>query len=126
MKVLVDSSVWINYFKIGGETNELDYLIDNNFIFTNDLILSELIPFLRLKHQTSIIQAITEIVKLPLLVDWREIQEFQYNCLRAGINGIGISDLIIVQNAIQNDSFIFSIDKHFGLMRDFIDFKLYL
>jgi len=126
MRVLVDTSVWIDYFRQNGGTNELDYLIDNNFVTTNDLILTELIPFLRLKRQASIIEAITEISNLPLSIDWMEIQEIQYKCLKTGINGIGISDLIIAQNAIQNDSFIFSLDKHFGLMQDILNLKLYL
>ena len=126
MKVLIDSSVWIDYFRSGSETNELDYLIDNNFVYTNDLILTELVPFLRLKRQASVIGAMNQVANLPLSVDWSEIQEFQFTCLKAGINGIGIPDLIIAQNAMQNDSFIFSLDKHFRLMQDALSFKLYL
>ena len=125
MRVLVDTSVWIDYFRQGGGTNDLDYLVDNNFVVINDLILTELIPFLKLKRQASIIEAITEISILSLSIDWLEIQEIQYNCLKAGINGIGIPDLIIAQNAIQNDSFIFSLDKHFNLMQDILNLKLY-
>ncbi|MBT4092149.1 MAG: PIN domain-containing protein [Deltaproteobacteria bacterium] len=126
MRVLVDTSVWIDYFRSGGETSELDYLIDNNFVFTNDLVLTELVPFLRLQHQISIVQVINEVANLPLSVDWSEIQEFQYTCLKSGINGVGIPDLIIVQNAKQSESLIFSLDKHFGLMLDVLDFELYL
>jgi len=126
MRVLVDTSVWIDYFRSGGETSELDYLIDNNFVFTNDLVLTELVPFLRLQHQISIVQVINEVANLPLSVDWSEIQEFQYTCLKSGINGVGIPDLIIVQNAKQSEILIFSLDKHFGLMLDVLDFELYL
>jgi len=126
MKVLVDTSVWIDYFRSGGEATELDYLIDNNFVFTNDLILTELIPFLKFKKQASLIDAINEVARLPLSIDWGEIQEFQYNCLKTGINGVGIPDLIIAQNAIQNESFIFCLDKHYRLMQDILELKLYL
>ncbi len=126
MKVLVDTSVWIDYFKFDTETNELDYLIDNNFILSNDLILTELIPFLRLKRQKSIITTLNEVANLPLSIDWQEIRDFQYSCLIAGINGVGIPDLIIAQNAIQNDSFIFTLDKHFSLIREVLNLKLYL
>ncbi len=125
MRVLVDTSVWIDYFRSGTETSELNYLIDNNFIFTNDLVLTELVPSLRLQHQTSIIQVINEISNLPLMVDWSEIQEFQYTCLKSGINGVGIPDLIIVQNAKQSDCLIFSQDRHFRL-QDVLDFELYI
>ncbi|MBU3916137.1 PIN domain nuclease [bacterium] len=94
--------------------------------FKNNLVLTELVPFLRLQHQTSIIQVINEVANLPLSVDWSEIQDFQYTCLKSDINGVGIPDLIIVQNARQSDSFIFSLDKHFALMRGVLDFELYL
>ncbi len=42
MSVLVDSSVWIDYFRGTGE--ELDYLIEEAVVATNELILAELVP----------------------------------------------------------------------------------
>lgn len=125
MRVLIDSSVWIDYFRSGNQTDELDHLIDSNLVFVNDLILTELIPFLRLQNQTALIDIINEVVRLPMSIDWQQIQSFQFICLKNGINGIGIPDLIIVQNAIQNNSVIFSLDKHFKLMQDSLNFKLY-
>ncbi len=49
MQILVDSSVWIDYLRGGGNSDELDYFIDENLVVINDLILAELVPFLRLK-----------------------------------------------------------------------------
>ena len=51
MAVLVDTSVWIDYFRTDNKSAELDDLIDENVIVINDLILTELIPFLKLKRQ---------------------------------------------------------------------------
>jgi len=125
MKVLIDSSVWIDYFRSGDKTNDLDYLIDDNIVYINDLILTELVPYLRLQRQTPLIEVINEIPKLQLTIDWQQIQDFQFTCLKNGINGIGIPDLIIAQNAIQNESLIYSLDKHFRLLSDTIHLKLY-
>ena len=125
MRVLVDTSVWIDYFRTGDHSDDLDDLIDNNLVFTNDLILTELIPFLRLKQQSSIIKAIQNIAVLSLSLNWREIQEFQLNCLKAGINGVTIPDLIIVQNALQHASHLYTLDKHFRLMQDVLNFTIY-
>jgi predicted nucleic acid-binding protein len=36
--------------------------------------------------------------------------------MKSGSNGIGIPDLLIAQNAIQNETPIYSIDKHFSYM----------
>ncbi len=125
MLVLVDSSVWIDYFKLGIDSNELDNLIDDNLVYTNDLILTELMPFLKLKKKSSLIESFKELSSFPLSINWQEIQDFQLKCLESGINGIGIPDLIITQNARQNDSYIFSLDKHFNLMKEVLDIKLY-
>jgi predicted nucleic acid-binding protein len=125
MKVLIDSSVWIEYFRSGDKTSDLDYLIDDNAVYINDLILTEIVPYLRLWHQVSLIEAINEVPKLHMTIDWQQIQEFQFTCLKNGINGVGIPDLIITQNAIQNESLIYSLDKHFRLLSDILHVKLY-
>jgi len=51
MSVLVDTSVWVEYFRCGNNSEKLDFLIDENLIVTNDLILAELIPFLKVRKQ---------------------------------------------------------------------------
>lgn len=125
MNVLIDSSVWIDYFRSADQTLELDYLIDNNLVCTNDLILTELIPFLKLKHQNSLISVLKDLSNNQLSVDWDQIQDYQYRCLKSGINGVGIPDLIIAQNAIQNDCLLYSLDKHFKLISETLSLKLY-
>lgn len=125
MRVLVDTSVWIDYFKTGDNSTNIDYLIDNNLVFTNEIILTELIPSLRLMNQGSIIQAIQQVAKFPLSIGWQDIQDYQYNCLKAGINGVGIPDLIILQNAIQNGCQVYTMDKHFRLIQEFLGIALY-
>ncbi|PTQ78515.1 PIN domain-containing protein [Nitrosomonas oligotropha] len=75
MLVLVDTSVWIDYFRSGHQSAELDALIDLDIIVTNDLILAELIPFLKLKYQVKVIQLLSEIKRIPLKIDWGGIIE---------------------------------------------------
>ncbi len=99
MQVLVDTSIWIDYFRSGIKSSELSILIDENLIVTNDIILAELVPSLRVKRQNKIIRLLNEIMKLPLQIDWEEIIQFQVKCLKAGISGAGITDLIIAQNS---------------------------
>ena len=43
-KVLVDSLVWIKFFKTGDDT--LEELIGEDMVCTNELILTELLPVL--------------------------------------------------------------------------------
>ena len=58
------------------------------------------------------------------MVNWEQIIDFQHKCLKKGLNGIGILDLIIVQNAKQNHSSIYSLDNHFNLLGNILKIKL--
>ena len=126
MEVLVDTSVWIDYFRGGDNSQDLDLLIDENLIVTNDLILTELIPYLKIKKQTKVIALLKEIKKLPLDIQWNEIIEFQVKCLKRGTNGIGIPDLIIAQNAKLHNCKVYSLDKHFRLLNMVLKLKLHV
>ncbi|MFZ2808259.1 MAG: hypothetical protein WA017_05475 [Desulfosalsimonadaceae bacterium] len=41
-----------------------------------------------------------------------------------GLNGVGIPDLIIAQNAMQHQSHIYSLDSHFRHMQDILNIQL--
>lgn len=124
MSVLVDTSIWIEYFREGNNFEKLDFLIDENLVVTNDLILTELIPFLKIRNHRKLIKLLYNINKLELIVNWEKIVEYQYKCLKNGINGVGIPDLIIAQNAKQNHCEIYSLDNHFRLLKDILKIKL--
>ncbi len=123
MPVIVDSSIWIDYFRDGGKSKTLDYLIDENLIAVNDLILAELIPFLKIRNQDKIIVLLKSIDQLAMDIQWDQIIDYQHRCVKNGINGIGLPDLIIAQNAIQNDCEIYSLDPHFKMMEKVIGIK---
>ena len=125
MTVLIDTSIWVDYFRGGGNSGKLDFLIDENLIATNDLILAELIPFLRIRNQSRVINLLMEVKKLDLSIDWSQIIEFQYLCLKNGLSGVGIPDLIIAQNAKQHQSKIYSMDNHFFLMKDILNLQIH-
>ena len=56
MSVLVDTSIWIEYFRSGDSSAKLDFLIDENLIVINDLILAELVPSLRIRNQQKLVK----------------------------------------------------------------------
>ena len=126
MTVLVDTSIWIDYFRTGDNSKKLDALIDENIVVINDIILAELVPYLKMKKQEKVIELLHEINRIPLDIDWNEIVEFQVRCLKSGANGVGIPDLIIAQNAKQHDSMIYSLDKHFRLLNQVLQVNLYV
>jgi len=126
MAVLVDTSIWIDYFRTGENSKKLDGLIDDNIVVINDIILAELIPYLELKREVKVIKLLHEIERMPLVIDWKELIEFQVSCLKSGANGVGIPDLMIAQNANQHDCKVYSLDKHFRLLNQVLKVKLYV
>lgn len=125
MEVLVDTSIWIDYFRGAENSQDLDVLIDENLIVTNDIILAELVPYLKIKKQTKVINLLHEVNRVSLEIHWEEIIEFQVKCLKSGANGVGIPDLIIAQNAKHNNCKVYSLDKHFRLLNQVLKVKLY-
>ena len=124
MTVLVDTSVWIDYFRSGNNSEKLDFLIDENIIVINDLILAELVPHLQFRNQLKIVELLNSIRNLGLAIDWNELMVFQLKCLQNGLNGIGIPHLIIAQNARQNGCAVYSLDNHFSLMKEIIGLQI--
>ena len=124
-EVLVDTSIWIDYLKSGDNSSDMDSLIDKNLLLTNDIIQAELIPSPKIKKQTKVIELLQNINRTPLKINWEKIIESQVLCLKSGANGVGIPDLIIAQNAKENDCMIYTLDKHFRLLNKVLKVKLY-
>ena len=122
-KILIDTSVWISYFRDKNSHSSLNEYIKNNQICTNKLILSELLPFLKINKKTKLIKTIIEISEIKLTIDWDFIINLQIQNLKNGINKIGIPDLIILDNVIQNNLVLYTEDKHFQLMKKIIKFE---
>ena len=121
--VLVVTSVWIEYFKGTGRAAALNELINNNALCINNLVLAELIPSINLKKESKLKRLLLTVNQIDIEIDWDEIIDMQTKNLLNGINKVGIPDLIIAQNAINNNLFLFSFDKHFSLMSDLFGLK---
>ncbi|MDR1894013.1 MAG: PIN domain-containing protein [Spirochaetales bacterium] len=122
---IIDSSAWIEYFKGNREFLFITDLIYTNSICINDIILTELLPSIILKNEHHLADIINTIKKYDLIIDWEEIRRFQLLNIKKGNNNIGISDLIIVQNCIQNNLKLIHYDKHFTTMSKYIKFEIY-
>lgn len=123
--ILIDSSVWIGFFRGDESVRDVSNLIELNQICTNNLILAELVPALHQKKENHLIELLNSIRNIPIEINWKEIIKYQEMNLHHGLNHIGIPDLIILQNTINNELFLYSLDKHFELMSKFVEFGLY-
>ena len=124
-QILVDSSVWIAFFRGSLSRDGIFNLIDANQICTNDLILSEIVPSLLIKKERSLVETLTRLDRSPLSIEWQEIISYQVKNLQKGIHKVGIADLIIMQNVMQNNLVLFTLDAHFKLMSEVFPLRLY-
>lgn len=123
--ILIDTNIWIDYFRSNTDAELLIDLYDEDRLAINDVILAELIPALSVFKKKDAIEKLRSIERLPVFVNWEGIIDLQTQCLKNGINGIGLPDLMIVQTAIEFKAMIYSKDKHFEKMNKFIKFDLY-
>lgn len=116
MNYIIDSCVWIDYFRTKINFKEISQLLIDNLALTNKIILAELIPSAMVNKEYDFIDCLSGIDIVPLAIDWDEIIEIQYQCIKTGINKLGLLDIAIAQNAKQNNIEIFSTDKHMILL----------
>jgi predicted nucleic acid-binding protein len=123
---IIDSSAWIEFFKGNEEYSFIKELIYTNSLCTNDIILTELLPSIIHKRENKLADLLNSLRKKNLIIDWQEIQNIQLLNLRHGNNNVGISDIIIAQNCIQNKLKIIAKDKHFKAMAKYIPIEIYV
>lgn len=123
--ILVDTSVWIDYFRNGSTADALDKLIESDMICINDVIISELLPSINQRHEEELKELLLSFPKLQMKIDWNEIVFMQTKNLHNGINKVGLPDLMIAQNAIQNKVKLFSCDRHFQLIKNLFPLHLF-
>ena len=123
--VLVDTSIWIDYFRGSAVADPLSDLIDDNQLVTNDIVLAELLPSIEIRKERRLRDLLLTVRKAQLTINWREIVAMQTKNLRNGHNHIGIPDLLIAQNALLNDLVLFENDKHFRPMQKIFGLALF-
>ncbi len=123
--ILVDSSVWIEYFRKGIESSILSNLLDLDLVYTNEIILTELIPVLFHKKEFDIIENLRALAIIPLEIYWEGIIALQNLNLKNGLNRVGIPDLFIAQQCISQNIELWTFDKHFQLMAEHTTLKLF-
>ena len=127
--VVVDTSVWVAFFRRRPEdkvaSDALDYLISGDEALVNDIILTELIPFLKVRGETERAEYLLALQAPSLDTDWGELRKLQETCIRSGINKVGVPDLMVAQQAMRLDVPLFSIDKHFALIAQIAPLRLW-
>ena len=123
MNNLIDSSAWIEYFRGNPKYSFIKDFIFTNALCINDIILAELLPSIIHRNEGKLAELLNCVRKYTLTIDWQEIRNIQLLNLQHGNNNIGISDIIIAQNCMQNELKIIAHDRHFEAMSQYIPLR---
>ncbi len=119
MKVIIDTSVWVEYFNSKNQeiVTKVKSLIENERTVLCGIILSELIAGIRRQKDEHII--IDALDALPYIEtsrqSWILAGRIARELSEKG-NKIPLTDLIVAAIAIENDCEIFTFDTHFDLV----------
>lgn len=130
MNLLVDSSVWINYFNgsITPETDYLDNALGNESIVVGDLILAEVLQGFRLQRDFD--AACNALTRFPVLVMVGQQVAIQsaanYRILRAkGITIRKTIDSLIAAFCIENELTLLHADRDFDHFEGFLGLQVW-
>jgi predicted nucleic acid-binding protein len=125
VKVIVDTSVWIDYLKHGKHVNEIRTLLEQQRLVTNDVIMAELLPVIMHDKKKQISELLNALERIPVFVNWNNLIDAQLKCLKNGHNKIRLLDLMILQTSIEYSVEIFSVDKHFHALAELFQVKIF-
>ncbi len=115
--VLIDSSVWIDFFK-GSDihlTERVNALIENDRAAICGLVEIEVIPFFRKeKERIDAKKLLSVLTRFSFYDDyWSYMLEMQSTLLKATGTPIAVPDLIVATLCLKNNAKLYSLDKHF-------------
>jgi predicted nucleic acid-binding protein len=128
-RVLIDTSVWIEYFK-GGDpalARTVDTLIKSGSVFTAGIILAELLQGARSDRETRIIEDISGSFGLLTTgqddIDWIKAGKLSRDLRKAGTT-VHLADCLIAVLALENKCCIATRDDHFQAIKQKVGIEL--
>lgn len=126
-KVLIDTSVWIEFFrKREPYYRKVLKLIDNNQACCIGLILAELIQGAKSNKAIEIVKDFIHVFDFlkESVQMWEKSGELSYRVRKAGKKA-GLSDCYIAIAAKINNAAILTMDSHFELIKEHINITLF-
>ena len=114
--VLVDTSVWIAFFRDGSSpaAKKLDLLLEEGEVCFCGLIEAELLPGLRREDRARVRTLMAGLPCVEIATDiWADLAEIQERSLAQGLGPFSIPDLILAAVALRHKVPLFSLDRHF-------------
>jgi predicted nucleic acid-binding protein len=126
-KILIDTSVWIDYFK-GNDTtlhDKVDNALTHCHICIPKVVLAELIQGAKSEKEIAVIE---DFITAFQIIDqkedtWLKAGRLSFSLKRKGVTA-HIVDCYISVIATENECSIFSLDEHFKSIKEFSHIEL--
>lgn len=121
-KIVVDTSIWIEYFK--GNEAAASIINDNTGfdLFITGPILTELVQGIKTESEKELFTTLME--SFPRITifeqDWVDAGKTGSELRKNGVT-VPMADLLIYTVSINNSCALFTLDKHFNLINETID-----
>ena len=126
VKVLADTSAWIEYFNSTSKTgNILESLMSSDSIVTCGIVIFELMQGIKSgKEKSTILNAISELPYIEMNLNlWQKSSALSASLRKNGLI-LPISDIFIATIAIAHNLRILTLDKHFESIPGLTTYKL--
>jgi hypothetical protein len=127
-RVLIDTSVWISYFKDAEKqsTVKVDDVLTHSHIYVPKVVIAELIQGAKTEKEIAVIE---EFVDAFTIIDqtadtWVRAGRLSFSMKKKGIT-VHIIDCYIAVLANEHDCSIFTLDEHFKSIQKFLTIDLF-
>ncbi|MEW6203247.1 MAG: PIN domain-containing protein [bacterium] len=125
--VLLDTSVWIQYFQEsrGFEGDIVERLIKEGLVCATGIVVTELLSGVKnISEKEKLTELLRSVPFLPVGYQiWWDAGEYRYAMKRKGFNA-SLPDVVISAVAIHYDVELFSLDRYFLEIAKFIPLKM--
>ena len=127
-KVLIDTSVWIKYFKNGNDqfSERVDEVLTFSDVYVPKVVIAELIQGAKSEKEISVIEEFIDAFNIIDQTDktWVNTGRLSFSMKRKGIT-VNLVDCYIALLANENNCKLFSLDEHFKSIKRFLRFELF-
>ena len=115
IRILVDTSVWIEYFRNNPDiTGIIDTELSNNNIYITGPVITELLQGVKTENELKLLSDhINALSYLECGInEWKKAGQISFKLRKSGFK-IPLTDIIIATVAMNNNACIFTLDSHF-------------
>lgn len=127
-KIIIDTSVWIDYFKWNDTPlhNKVDKALTHSHIYIPKVVLAELFQGAKTEKEIMVIEDFIQAFHIIDQKDdtWLKAGRLSYSMKRKGVT-VNIIDCYVAVIASENGCSIFSLDEHFKSIKKFLHIELF-